>query len=130
MSWRNFFLVLDRIFKLHEKLPWKPLRRRALRKAKEWLLEHLERTEGLGAIYPAMVNSVFALRALGYSADDPVTAREIGHLAQFEIEEGDTLAHAALRISGLGYRGNDVFPSGGRIAARPSRLGQSRQLAA
>jgi squalene-hopene/tetraprenyl-beta-curcumene cyclase len=28
---------------------------------------------------------------LGYSADDPVTAREIGHLAQFEIEEGDTL---------------------------------------
>ena len=91
VSWRNFFLVLDRLFKWHEKLPWKPLRQRALRKAKQWLLEHLERTEGLGAIYPAMVNSVFALRALGYSTDDPVTAREIGHLAQFEIEEGDTL---------------------------------------
>jgi squalene-hopene/tetraprenyl-beta-curcumene cyclase len=91
VSWRNFFLVLDRIFKLHEMLPWKPLRRRALRKAKEWLLEHLERTEGLGAIYPAMVNSVFALWTLGYSPDDPITAREIGHLAQFEIEDGDTL---------------------------------------
>ena len=91
MSWRNFFLVVDRLFKWYEKLPWKPLRRVALRKAKQWLLEHLERTEGLGAIYPAMVNSVFALRALGYSTDDPVTAREIGHLAQFEIEEGDTL---------------------------------------
>jgi squalene-hopene/tetraprenyl-beta-curcumene cyclase len=38
-----------------------------------------------------MVNSVFALRALGYSVDDPVTVREIGHLADFEIEEGDTL---------------------------------------
>jgi squalene-hopene/tetraprenyl-beta-curcumene cyclase len=91
VSWRNFFLVLDRIFKWHEKLPWKPLRQRALHHARKWLLEHLERTEGLGAIYPAMVNSVFALRALGYSADDPLTAREIGHLAQFEIEEGDTL---------------------------------------
>ena len=91
VSWRNFFLVLDRIFKWHEKLPWKPFRRRALRRAKEWLMEHLERTEGLGAIYPAMVNSVLALRALGYSADDPLTAREIGHLARFEIEEGDTL---------------------------------------
>jgi squalene-hopene/tetraprenyl-beta-curcumene cyclase len=91
VSWRNFFLVLDRLFKLHEKLPWKPLRQRALRRAKQWLLEHLERTEGLGAIYPAMVNSVFALRALGYSADDPLTAREIGHLAKFEIEEGDTV---------------------------------------
>ena len=91
MSWRNFFLVADRLFKLHERLPWKPLRRLALRRAEKWLLEHLERTEGLGAIYPAMVNSVFALRAMGLSVDDPVTAREIDHLAQFEIEEGDTL---------------------------------------
>jgi len=90
-SWRNFFLLLDRLFKLHEKLPWKPLRRRALRQAEKWLLEHLERSEGLGAIYPAMVNSVFALRAMGLAADDPVTCREIDHLAQFEIEEGDTL---------------------------------------
>jgi len=91
VSWHNFFLLLDRVFKWHEELPWKPFRRRALRRAKQWMLEHLERSEGLGAIYPAMVNSVLALRALGYSADDPLTAREIGHLAQFEIEEGDTL---------------------------------------
>jgi squalene-hopene/tetraprenyl-beta-curcumene cyclase len=91
VSWRNFFLMLDRVFKLHEKLPWKPLRQLALRRAKQWLLEHLERSEGLGAIYPAMVNSIFALRAMGYSADDPLTAREIGYLAQFEIEDGDTL---------------------------------------
>jgi squalene-hopene/tetraprenyl-beta-curcumene cyclase len=91
ITWRNFFLLLDRGFKLYEKLPWKPFRKLALRRAEKWLLEHLERTEGLGAIYPAMVNSVFALRTLGYSADDPLTAREIGHLAQFEIEEGDTL---------------------------------------
>lgn len=91
VSWRNFFLLLDRLFKTHEKLPWKPLRKWALRRARQWLFEHLERTEGLGAIYPAMVNSIFALRALGYSADDPFTAREIGHLARYEIEEGDTL---------------------------------------
>jgi squalene-hopene/tetraprenyl-beta-curcumene cyclase len=91
VSWRNFFLMLDRLFKVHEKLPWKPLRRWALRRAQQWLFEHLERTDGLGAIYPAMVNSVFALRAMGYSADDPLTAREIGHLAEFEIDGGDTL---------------------------------------
>ncbi len=91
VSWRNFFLFLDRIFKLHEMLPWKPLRKRALARAQQWLFDHLERSEGLGAIYPAMVNSVFALRSLGYSADDPITSREIGYLAQFEIEEGDTL---------------------------------------
>jgi squalene-hopene/tetraprenyl-beta-curcumene cyclase len=91
LSWRNFFLLLDRLFKLHERLPWKPFRKLALRRARQWMIEHLERSEGLGAIYPAMVNSIFALRALGYSADDPITAREIGHLADFEIHEGDTL---------------------------------------
>ena len=90
-TWRNFFLALDRAFKLYERLPWKPLRQRALRQAGQWMLEHLERSDGLGAIYPAMMNAVFALLALGYDLDDPLTAREIGQLARFEIEEEDTL---------------------------------------
>jgi squalene-hopene/tetraprenyl-beta-curcumene cyclase len=91
ISWRNFFLALDRGMKLYEKLPWKPLRQRALREAKSWLLEHIERTEGLAAIYPAMMNSIFALMALGHGPDDPLTAREIREFARFEIEEGDTI---------------------------------------
>ena len=91
LSWRNFFLALDRALKLYEKLPWKPLRQRALREAKAWLLEHIERTEGLAAIYPAMMNSIFALMALGHGPDDPLTAREIREFARFEIEEVDTI---------------------------------------
>ena len=90
-SWRNFFLALDRALKLYERLPWKPLRQRALRQAQEWLLEHMERSDGLAAIYPAMMNAIFALLALGHSPDDPLTAREIGQLARFEIEEEDTI---------------------------------------
>ncbi len=90
-TWRNFFLAADRAFKLYERLPWKPLRERALSQARQWMLEHLERSDGLGAIYPAMMNSVFALLALGHSPDDPLTAREIGQLARFEIEEGDSI---------------------------------------
>lgn len=90
-SWRNFFLALDRALKLYERVPWKPLRQRALRQAQHWLLEHLERSDGLGAIYPAMMNAVFALIALGHSPDDPLTAREIGQLARYEIEDGETL---------------------------------------
>src|SRR5579872_372480 len=90
-SWRNFFLALDRALKLYERVPWKPLRQRALKQAQNWLLEHLERSDGLGAIYPAMMNAVFALVALGYSPDDPLTAREIGQLAQYEIEDGETI---------------------------------------
>ena len=91
ISWRNFFLAADRAMKLYEKLPWKPLRQRALREAKSWLLEHLERSEGLAAIYPAMMNSIFALIALGHGPDDPLTSREIREFARFEIEEEDTI---------------------------------------
>ena len=91
ISWRNFFLALDRALKFYEKLPWKPLRQRALREAKSWLLEHVERTEGLAAIYPAMMNSIFALMALGHGPDDPLTAREIREFLRFEIEDGDTI---------------------------------------
>jgi len=91
ISWKNFFLAVDRGLKLYEKLPWKPLRQRALRVSKQWMLEHMERTEGLAAIYPAMMNSIFALIALGHGPDDPVTWREIKEFSNFEIEEGDTI---------------------------------------
>src|SRR5207245_8959659 len=50
-SWRNFFLALDRALKLYERVPWKPLRQHALRQAQRWLLEHIERSDGSGAIY-------------------------------------------------------------------------------
>ncbi len=91
ISWRNLFLSIDRLFKLHESLPWKPFRKMSFERARKWLLEHLERSKGLGAIFPAMVNSVFALLAMGYPADDPLTARELQHLRDFEIEKGDTI---------------------------------------
>jgi squalene-hopene/tetraprenyl-beta-curcumene cyclase len=90
-SWRNFFLALDRGLKLYERVPWKPLPQRALRQAREWMVNHLERSEGLAAIYPAMMNAIFALVALGHSPYDPLTAREIDEFSRFEIEEGDTI---------------------------------------
>jgi squalene-hopene/tetraprenyl-beta-curcumene cyclase len=90
-SWRNLFLALDRVARLHERLPWKPFRRRALAEARRWLLEHLERSDGLGAIYPAMMNAVFALLAMGESPTSPLLAREIEELAKFEIEDDETL---------------------------------------
>jgi squalene-hopene/tetraprenyl-beta-curcumene cyclase len=91
ISWKNFFLALDRGLKIYEKSPWKPGRQRALRQAKQWMLEHMERSEGVAAIYPAMMNSIFALIALGHDTNDPLTNREIQEFARFEIEEADTI---------------------------------------
>src|SRR5271157_1679529 len=91
VSWKNLFLAVDRGLKLYEKLPWKPLRNKALREAKQWMLEHMERTEGLAAIYPSMMNSIFALMALGHGPDDPLTFREIKEFSRFEIEDEETI---------------------------------------
>jgi squalene-hopene/tetraprenyl-beta-curcumene cyclase len=91
LSWKNVFLAVDRGFKLYEKFPWKPFRQRAIREAKSWMLNHIERTEGLAAIYPAMMNSIFALMALGHGPDDPLTFREIKEFSRFEIEERDII---------------------------------------
>ena len=91
VSWKNFFLAVDRALKIYEKFPWKPLRKRALNQAKQWVLAHIERTAGLAAIYPAMMNSIFALIALGNGPDDPLTRREIIEFSRFEIEEADTI---------------------------------------
>ncbi len=91
VSWRNVFLALDRALKLYEHIPWKPFRKKALSLARTWMLERLERSEGLGTIYPAMMNSIFALLAEGADAQDPLVAREIKFLERYEIEESDTI---------------------------------------
>src|SRR5437588_1711993 len=90
LSWRNFFLVLDRLTHWLEAVHVRPLRSIALRAAEEWMLERFEMSDGLGAIYPAIMNSIIALRCLGYSADDPLVIRAMDEFEALGIEEGDT----------------------------------------
>jgi squalene-hopene/tetraprenyl-beta-curcumene cyclase len=87
VSWRNFFLVTDRIAHLAERVHIRPLRKVALKKAEKWMLERLEMSDGLGAIYPAMLNSIIALRHLGYSLDDPQVIRAMDEFEKLGIDE-------------------------------------------
>ena len=87
LSWRNFFIVLDRIAHWAEAVHIRPLRTLALKHAEKWLLERLEMTDGLGAIYPAMLNAIIALRCLGYSEDDPQVIRARDEFEKLGIEE-------------------------------------------
>ena len=91
VSWHNAFLLLDRIMKAYERWPWKPFRRRAIGAARRWMLDHLERSDGLAAIYPAMMNAVYALLALGHEAGDGDLERAIDALARLAIEDGDSM---------------------------------------
>ncbi len=87
LSWRNFFIVLDRLMHWAEAVHLRPVRSLALRKAEKWLLQRLEMTDGLGAIYPAMLNAIIALRCLGYSEDDPQVIRARDEFEKLGIEE-------------------------------------------
>src|SRR6476646_1679234 len=89
-SWRNFFLVLDRITHLFEAVHIRPLRKLALARAEKWMLERLELSDGLGAIYPAMLNAIIALRCLGYSEDDPQVIRARDEFEKLGIEQAPT----------------------------------------
>jgi squalene-hopene/tetraprenyl-beta-curcumene cyclase len=90
LSWRNFFIVLDRLMHWAEAVHLRPVRTIALRKAEKWMLERLEMTDGLGAIYPAMLNAIIALRCLGYSEDDPQVIRARDEFEKLGIEQPAT----------------------------------------
>jgi len=87
ISWRNFFLIADRAFHWVEAVYIRPLRKLALKKAEKWMLERLEMSDGLGAIYPAMLNAIVALRCLGYSDDDPQVIRARDEFEKLGIED-------------------------------------------
>src|SRR5712691_3214899 len=90
VSWRNFFLVLDHLVHFFERVHVRPLRALALRKAEKWMLERFEMSDGLGAIYPSILNSIIALRCLGYSVDDPQFIRAMDEFEKLGIEERET----------------------------------------
>jgi len=117
IGWRNFFLVLDRLCHAFERVHVRPLRSIALRVAEKWMLEHLELSDGLGAIYPSILNSIIALRCLGYSLDDPQVIRALDEFEKLGIEEGDTFRmqpcvspvwDTAYALFALGESGADV----------------------
>ena len=94
VSWRNFFLWLDRLHKFAE---WfaehriHPFRKTALRRCEQWMLERFEHSDGLAAIFPAMLNSLIALQALGYPDDHPQVIRATHELKKLEHETADSV---------------------------------------
>jgi squalene-hopene/tetraprenyl-beta-curcumene cyclase len=69
--WSAFFSVLDRVLKVVEPYWPKRLRERAIARCASWTTERLNGVDGLGAIYPAMANSVMMYDVLGYAPTHP-----------------------------------------------------------
>ena len=115
LSWRNLFLMADRLLHWYEWHPLARIRQRAMERATAWMVARMQGEGGLGAIYPAMANAVIALRCLGYETEHPLVARAFKQIEALEVEDDRTLhvtpcfspvwdtslAVNALRASGL-----------------------------
>jgi squalene-hopene/tetraprenyl-beta-curcumene cyclase len=72
--WTLFFNGLDHVLKAVEPFWPKGLRKRAVGACVTFVTERLNGEDGLGAIYPAMANSVMMFDCLGYAEDHPSRA--------------------------------------------------------
>lgn len=86
LTWRNVFVGVDRLLRLHDRFAPRRLRARALRAAEEWMVERMQGEGGLGAIFPAMANAVVALTCLGYPLDHPLVAQGLAALEALTLE--------------------------------------------
>jgi squalene-hopene/tetraprenyl-beta-curcumene cyclase len=71
------FLLFDHVGRMIDPLIPARIRERATKRAESWVQERLNGEDGLGAIFPAMVNALEAMVILGYPEDHPsrVTAK-------------------------------------------------------
>lgn len=89
---KRAFIWADAALKVLERGNIKSLRALAIRKAERWIEERHFRTRGLGAIFPAMMNSIIALKVLGRDETaDPLLARAINDFEDLVKNRGDHL---------------------------------------
>ncbi len=89
-AWKNFFLRCDQLLKIYDRLPVHPLRQRALKAAEHWMVERMgEGSEGLSAIFPAMLNGMMALRVLNYGEDHSLVQKADRDFAGLFVDEAE-----------------------------------------
>jgi squalene-hopene/tetraprenyl-beta-curcumene cyclase len=89
-NWADIFVGLDSFFKWLEKANLVPWRKTGLKAAEKWILERQEVSGDWGGIIPAMLNSMLALKVLGYDVNDPFVQRGLAALDNFAIETENT----------------------------------------
>lgn len=82
---RNAFLVADKVLRWADRLPVR-MRQRSLERALRWILVRQDRNGGWAGIQPPMINSVLALRAMGFAEDHPSVAAGLQAIDDFLAE--------------------------------------------
>jgi len=114
LFWKNVFIAVDDGLKIWERFTTRPLRKRAVEAARVWLEERLAVPGGLGGIYPAMANSILAMRLLGYPDDHPLVLGQLKEIEALGVETNDALHYqpcpSPVRDTGLAI--NALIESG------------------
>jgi squalene-hopene/tetraprenyl-beta-curcumene cyclase len=93
LFWKNFFIAVDDGLKIWERFSPRPLHKRAVEAARLWLEERLALPGGLGGIYPAMANSILAMRVLGYPDDHPLVLGQLKEIEALAVEDGEEMQY-------------------------------------
>lgn len=89
-GWRTLFLTIDKALKWWERSRLtQSVRKKAIARAAEWMIEHLDRSDGLGAIYPPMMYAVMALDVLGYAKDHPLRVEALRQFDNLMVNDGE-----------------------------------------
>ena len=91
LFWKSFFISVDDGLKIWERFSPRPGRKLAIEAARRFLEERLAVPGGLGGIYPAMANSILAMRLLGYPDDHPLITGQIKEIEALAVENADEL---------------------------------------
>lgn len=81
----TFFRGVDFALRVADLFP-KPLRKRALKKAEQWIVERQEADGSWGGIQPPWVYSLMALKCLGYSVEHPMMKKGLEGFETFARE--------------------------------------------
>jgi squalene-hopene/tetraprenyl-beta-curcumene cyclase len=87
LSWDHFFRVINRLLKFGQRKGLMLWRRRAIEAAKQWMLARFQKSDGLGAIFPPVVFSTLALKALGYADHSPEVVECLKQLERLAIDD-------------------------------------------
>jgi squalene-hopene/tetraprenyl-beta-curcumene cyclase len=87
----NVFVQADKLFKRWERQNVRKIRGHAIREAESWMMNRMQHSEGLGAIYPSIMYSIMAMEVLGYERDHPDLMQALRHFDGLMIESEESL---------------------------------------
>ncbi len=124
--WTLFFNGLDVVLKAAEPLWPKGLRQKAVDRCVAFVTERLNGEDGLGAIYPAMANSVMMFDALGYAEDHPdraVARKSVENLLVFR-DDGEVYCQPCVSpVWDTALTCHSLLEAGGEEAVRQAHRG-------